>query len=122
MRNTGFQLRVSRHLIFRERIWVTMGRGSMFRHCRFLRCDFQGAKWTGAEFISPEFEQCTGITFELCGQAKISDPKGLSAEVLSELNRMGPAGYQAVRAGEATPGPDGVEPTDGVAQDGRTTS
>lgn len=98
------------------------GHLSTFRHCRFVRCDFGGAKWTGAEFTSPEFEECTGITFDLCRDAKLDKPKGLPPEVLSRLNRMRPAGYQPSRPGDSRPGPDGVEPTDAGADDGGTTS
>ena len=103
---------VFRDIAFRGANMSNNGHQSMFRHCRFVRCDFRGAKWTGAEFTSPEFEECTGITYDLCRDAKLDKPKGLPPEVLSQLNRMRPAGYQPSRSGDSRPGPDGVESTD----------
>ena len=109
---------VFRGISFRDANMGNNGQRSIFRHCRFVRCDFEGATWTGAEFVSPNFEECDGITYELCCQAKINDPKGLSAEVLSELNRMGPAGYQPSGSGDSSAGPDGEEPTDNEVGNG----
>ena len=113
---------VFRGISFRGVNMSNNGRQSRFRHCRFVRCDFQGAKWTGAKFASPEFEECTGITYDLCRDAKLDKPKGLPAKVLSELNRMRPAGYQPSRSGDSRPGADGLEPTDNGVGHGGTTS
>ena len=113
---------VFRDISFRDANMGNNGHLSTFRYCRFVRCDFRGAKWTGAEFISPEFEECTGITYDLCRDAKLDKPKGLPAKVLSELNRMRPGGYRLSRSGDSTSGPDGVEPTDNGVGDGGTTS
>ncbi|MDE2979934.1 MAG: pentapeptide repeat-containing protein [Gemmatimonadota bacterium] len=100
---------VFRGVSFRGANMSNNGRRSRFRHCRFVGCDFRNAKWTGAEFMSPEFEECTGITYDLCRDASLDKPKGLPAEVVSELNRMRPAGYQPSGSEDAREGADGVE-------------
>lgn len=112
---------VFRGIAFGETNMSNNGRLSKFRHCRFVRCDFRDAKWTGAEFASPEFEECTGITYDLCRDARLDKPKGLPAEVVSELDRMRPAGYQPGRSADSRAESDVVEATDnGVGRGGAT--
>ena len=78
------------NISFRGAKMGTDGPQGVFRSCTFKNCDFEGADWTGAVFEAPNFDQCDGITFELCRSAKrLEEPSGLPSEVLEQLNRQG---------------------------------
>ena len=63
-------------------------------HCTFNDCDFTGAKWDGIEFENANFDECDGITFDLCKAARnLKGSSGLPEDVRDELRRTGLAGY-----------------------------
>ena len=70
------------------------GLATRFIHCTFRNCYFEGAIWSGTEFDTPYFDECTGITYELCRDAKFKNhPAGLPKDVLDELVSKGVGGY-----------------------------
>ena len=69
------------------------GLATRFIHCTFKYCNFEGAIWSGTEFDTPYFYRCTGITYDLCRDAKLKNPAGLPEDVLDKLRRMRVGGY-----------------------------
>ena len=60
-----------------------------FNNCTFIRCEFEGAIWNGAVLDTPQFDQCSTMTYELCAKANMRDPAGLPSEVVEKLRLMG---------------------------------
>ena len=70
------------------------GLTTRFTHCIFKECDFTGASWSGAEFDTPNFVDCDGITYDLCRDAKLKNhPAGLPKDVLEKLRSKSVGGY-----------------------------
>lgn len=69
------------------------GLATRFIHCTFKDCDFTGASWSGAEFDTPNFDGCDGIDFELCRDAKLTNPSGLPKDLLEQLRSKRVGGY-----------------------------
>ena len=64
--------------------------GATFEHCTFKQCDFSDAIWDGATLDHPTFELCPNVTFDRCKSLKkLTDPKGLRAELIVQLREMG---------------------------------
>ena len=63
--------------------------GAKFVRCKFMRCNFGGAHWNGVILDSPSFENCDNLTFELCSQARISDPALRPSSILENLRSKG---------------------------------
>ncbi len=66
---------------------------SRYIHCIFIECNFEDARWTGAEFVNASFERCTGITFDRCKDAKLKGSSGLNVDLVAELLNKGVGGY-----------------------------
>ena len=60
-----------------------------FKICTFIECDFTGARWSGAELETPNFDRCKGLSFDHLRDAKLHNPSGLPEDVLEELRSKG---------------------------------
>ena len=89
MRGVSASSCIFNNISFRGAKMGTYGPQSTFINCKFENCDFEGADWTGAFLDTPNFDQCDGITFELCRNAKLKNPSGLSSDLLEQLNSQG---------------------------------
>ena len=89
MRGVSASSCIFNNISFRGAKMGTYGPQSTFINCKFENCDFEGADWTGAFLDTPNFDQCDGITFELCRNAKLKNPSGLSSDVLEQLRSQG---------------------------------
>ena len=84
-RETRFQVCTFVECNFRGSNWTR----ATFNNCTFTRCEFEGAIWDGAVLDTPQFDQCSTMTFELCAKANMRDPAGLPSEVVEQLRLMG---------------------------------
>ena len=88
-RRTRFRSTKFTHCDFQNADW----RGAIFEHCIFSQCKFSKANWLGVELLSPTFTACQGLTYELCAQARMQDPRGLPADIEQRLRKDGLVRY-----------------------------
>ena len=92
---------IFQNIDFSEADMSTDGPRTEFKHCKFVNCNFDNAKWTGAKFVSPYFDNCRNVTYELCHDAVWDgNPGGLPMNVEAELRRKGVGGFRSDQSSE----------------------
>ena len=84
-RQTTFQVCTFIECDFEGSNWTR----ALFKDCTFIECNFKDVKWDGVILDTPQFEQCSALTFDICSKADMRDPAGLPSDVVEQRRRMG---------------------------------